>query len=78
MVKLTIQELQARLPDIIHNLQMGEEILVLENNLPVAKLVKSINAPKSALRPAPGHGKGMITVIQDDREHLQDFADYMP
>ncbi|APB32591.1 hypothetical protein GlitD10_0287, partial [Gloeomargarita lithophora Alchichica-D10] len=42
MVKLTIQELQAQLPDIIHNLQMGEEILVFENDLPVAKLVKPI------------------------------------
>jgi antitoxin (DNA-binding transcriptional repressor) of toxin-antitoxin stability system len=31
-----------------------------------------------AKRPAPGLGKGMITIISDDEEHLKDFAGYMP
>ena len=32
----------------------------------------------TGLRPPPGLGKGFITVIEDDEEHLKDFADYMP
>ena len=31
-----------------------------------------------AKRPAPGLGKGMITIISDDEEHLKDFSGYMP
>jgi hypothetical protein len=30
------------------------------------------------LRPPPGLGKGIITVISDDDEHLKDFEEYMP
>lgn len=29
-------------------------------------------------RPLPGRGKGMLTVISEDDDHLKDFAEYMP
>lgn len=34
--------------------------------------------PEKRLRPAPGLGKGMLTIISDDDDHLKDFAEYMP
>lgn len=34
--------------------------------------------PASRLRPPPGLGKGYITVMSNDDDHLTDFADYMP
>ncbi|MCZ2341716.1 MAG: hypothetical protein LC104_07955 [Bacteroidales bacterium] len=73
---LTLAEAQARLPDLIHGLSPGEEVEITENNQTVAKLVIEVSKPR--LRSAPGLGKGMITIVSDDDEHLKDFAEYMP
>jgi prevent-host-death family protein len=78
MATVTIQEAQAKLPDLIHKLTPGEEVVITENNQPVAKLVSEQPKGKPGLRPAPGLGKGFITIISDDEEHLKDFAEYMP
>jgi hypothetical protein len=32
MATITIQEAQAKLPDLIHNLKPGEELMITENN----------------------------------------------
>ena len=74
---ITVEEAQARLKEIIHQLSPGEEIVITENQHPVAKLV-SEQSPKPRLRPPPGLGKGMITIVSDDDEHLEDFTEYMP
>ena len=78
MNAVTIQEAQAKLPDLIHNLTPGDELVITENNQPVAKLVSELPKPKPGLRPPPGLGKGFITIVSDDEEHLKDFAEYMP
>jgi prevent-host-death family protein len=78
MTTVTIQEAQAKLPDLIHKLMPGEEVVITENNQPVAKLVSENPKPKPPLRPPPGLGKGYIKILSDDDEHLKDFAEYMP
>lgn len=78
MQMLTIQEAQAQLPELIHKLMPGHEVVITENNQPVAKLVGEPQTPKAGLRPPPGLGKGCITIVADDDEHLKDFAEYMP
>jgi antitoxin (DNA-binding transcriptional repressor) of toxin-antitoxin stability system len=76
MTRVTIQEAQAKLPDLIHKLMPDEELVITENNQPVAKLVRE--KPAVRQRPQPGLCKGMITIVADDDEHLKDFAEYMP
>jgi prevent-host-death family protein len=76
MSSVTIQEAQAKLTQLIHQLRPGQEVVITENNQPVAKLVGS-RAPAQQ-RPQPGLAKGMITIVADDDEHLKDFAEYMP
>ncbi len=78
MATVTIQEAQAKLPDLIHKLKPGDEVVITENNQPVAKLVSELPKPNPGLRPPPGLGKGYIRIISDDDEHLKDFAEYMP
>ena len=78
MATVSIQEAQAQLVDLIHNLAPGGELVITENNHPVAKLVSESPALRSGLRPPPGLGKGYITVVSDDDEHLADFAEHMP
>ena len=75
MATITIQEAQAKLPDSIHKLAPGEELVITENNQPVAKLVAS---PADKPRPMPGRCKGMLTIVAEDDEHLEDFKEYMP
>lgn len=71
MATVTIQEAQARLSDLIHQLSPGEEVVITENNQPVAS-----RAEKP--RPLPGRCKGMLTIVAEDDEHLEDFKEYMP
>ena len=75
---ITIDEAQAKLKELIHRLAPGEEVIITENQQPVAKLVNQPPKPQPGLRPPPGLGKGWITIISDDDEHLKDFGDYMP
>lgn len=75
---ISIDDAQARLKELIHQLAPGEEVIIIENQQPVAKLVSEPSNPRAALRPPPGLGKGFITVVSDDDEHLKDFGDYMP
>ena len=39
MATVTIQEAQAKLADLIHKLTPGDEVVITENNQPVAKLI---------------------------------------
>jgi prevent-host-death family protein len=76
MTTITIQEAQAKLSELIHQLHPGEEVVITENDAPVAKLVSEKSVVRQ--RPQPGLCKGMITIVADDDEHLKDFEDYMP
>jgi antitoxin (DNA-binding transcriptional repressor) of toxin-antitoxin stability system len=77
MTSVTIEEAQAKLKELIHQMSPGEELIITENRHTVAKLV-SEPALKPRLRPGPGLGKGMLTIVSEDDEHLADFAEYMP
>ena len=74
---ITVEEAQAHLKELIGKLAPGEEVVITDDNNPVAKLVGQ-PSPRSRLRPPPGLGKGMITIVSDDDDHLKDFAEYMP
>lgn len=72
---ITIEEAQINLKDLIHQLASGQEIIITENQQPVAKLVS-----ESAKQRQPrkvGSAKGILVILQDDDEHLQDFEEYM-
>lgn len=75
---VTLDEAQINLKDLVHRMAPGEELVITENQTPVARLVSEQPRPAGRLRPAPGLGKGMITILSDDDEHLKDFAEYMP
>lgn len=73
---ITVEEAQANLKEIIHRMAPGDQVVLTENQQPVAKLV--CEQPQRVQRPAPGLGKGFVTIVTDDDEHLKDFAEYMP
>jgi antitoxin (DNA-binding transcriptional repressor) of toxin-antitoxin stability system len=73
---ITVEEAQARLKESIHQLAPGEEIVITEDRQPVAKLVGEQPGPRRQ-RPGPGLCKGMIAIVSEDEEHLEDFKEYM-
>jgi prevent-host-death family protein len=75
MSTVTIEEAQAKLPELIEKLAWGEEVVITRGAEPVARLV-SVAAAQP--RPVFGSCKGMLTIVSDDDAHLKDFADYMP
>lgn len=73
---ISLEEAQAKLVELVAKLDPGEELLITQNQQPVAKLVGERLAK---LKPrVPGTCKGMIKLLVEDEEHLKDFAGYMP
>jgi len=75
-ITVPIDEAQSRLAELIRQLAPGEEIIITENQQPVARLAAEKSPPRQ--RRVPGLGKGMITILSDDDDHLKDFEEYMP
>ena len=70
----TIEDVQARLPEILDTLAPGEEVLITRDGKPVAKLVPEM--PKGV--PIFGRGKGMVLYMAPDFDApLDDFKEYM-
>jgi antitoxin (DNA-binding transcriptional repressor) of toxin-antitoxin stability system len=73
---LAVEDMKLTLPELLDSLTPGDEVILTRNHQPVAKLV-SAKPPERKPR-VPGLGKGMITIISEDDDHLRDFAEYMP
>jgi hypothetical protein len=56
----------------------AKEVVITENQQPVARFGGEQPKTKPGLRLLPGLGKGFITVLSDDDEHLKEFEAYMP
>jgi len=65
MTTISIEEAQVKLPDLIHRLQPGDEVVITENNQPVARLVP---APSESQRQPrqPGLLKGSVLYMAPD------------
>jgi prevent-host-death family protein len=73
---VTVQEAQAKLKELIDGLVPGEEVIITENQQPVAKLIGE--RPARPPRPAPGLGNGSILYMAPDfDEPLEEFKEYM-
>ncbi len=66
---------QATLSELVAGLTPDDDIVIMKDHKPVAKLVAT-----SAVRPprVPGLMKGKLIILAEDDEHLKDFEEYMP
>jgi antitoxin (DNA-binding transcriptional repressor) of toxin-antitoxin stability system len=76
MQTTTIEDAQARLAAWISKLKPGEELVIIERDRPVARLVAEPSP--IAIPRQPGTAIGKLTIIEDDDSHLEDFREYMP
>jgi antitoxin (DNA-binding transcriptional repressor) of toxin-antitoxin stability system len=79
METVSIEEAQARLLDLIHRLTPGDELVITENDLPVARLVASVPPLPGAEPPRRlGSLRGTVQYMAPDFDApLDDFKDYM-
>jgi antitoxin (DNA-binding transcriptional repressor) of toxin-antitoxin stability system len=65
------------LADLIHRLSPGEEVVITENDKPVARLVPTPPSPKTARRQL-GTMKGTVLYLAPDFDApLEDFKEVM-
>lgn len=75
MTSLSIQE--AQLPDLVHGLTFGDEVVILENDHPVARIVPAAGQPQRPPR-RPGTLRGTVLYMASDFDApLEDFKEYM-
>ena len=77
MATITIQEAQATLSELIHRLSPGDEVVITENNQPVARLVPSERVPKPRSRQLGTLRGTVLHVSADFDAPLDDFKGYM-
>jgi antitoxin (DNA-binding transcriptional repressor) of toxin-antitoxin stability system len=76
MSTVTLEEAQAKLPELIAQLTPGEEMIITRNQQPVARLVRAQHAVRQPRQ--PGSAQGKLVILVEDEAHLEDFTDYMP
>ncbi|WAS06092.1 type II toxin-antitoxin system prevent-host-death family antitoxin [Gloeomargaritales cyanobacterium VI4D9] len=76
MTTVTIQEAQAQLPDLIHQLNPGEELVITENNQPVARLVPTASTAEDRKVPKFGTLKGTVLSMEHFDDPLEEFEEY--
>lgn len=75
-ITVTIEEAQANLKELLHQLSPGEEIIITEQHKAVARLRGELEKP--VRRPPPGLGKGSILHMSADfDEPLDEMAEYL-
>lgn len=75
MQTATVEEVQARLPDLLQQLGEDQELVIVAQGKPVGRLLP---APPPKGVPIYGRGKGKVISYVHDDEHLEDWAEYMP
>lgn len=75
MSTTTVEDVQSRLPEILEHLSPGDEVVITRDGQPVARLVSNSPLPRRPRK--AGSAKGVLVILQEDDEHLKDFAEYM-
>jgi antitoxin (DNA-binding transcriptional repressor) of toxin-antitoxin stability system len=77
MTSLSIEQAQANLADLVHGLTLGDEVVITENDQPVARIVSAAGQPQRPPRRL-GTLRGTVLYMAPDFDApLDDFKEYM-
>jgi prevent-host-death family protein len=62
---VSIKEAKAKLSELIHNLNPGDEVIITEKNVPVARLVPAVSPHQRQPR-RPGTLRGTVLYMAPD------------
>ncbi len=79
-LQVETDSVQAKLPEMLAAAKNGDEVLIVENNRPIAQLItvkadEPWTPPKSGRK--AGSMKGKIWIADDFDAPLEEFKDYM-
>lgn len=74
MSTISLQDARANLVELIHRLSPGEEIVITDNDRPVAKLTVAL--PAQVASPKLGTQPGTVLSMERFDDPLDDFEDY--
>jgi antitoxin (DNA-binding transcriptional repressor) of toxin-antitoxin stability system len=77
MATITLQEAQATLSDLVHRLVPGEELLITENDQPIAKLIPTPPEPPKKPRQLGTQRGSVLYMAPDFDAPLEDMKEYM-
>jgi antitoxin (DNA-binding transcriptional repressor) of toxin-antitoxin stability system len=78
MHHVTLEEAKHSLLTLIQNVIKGEEIVITQDEKPVAKLISAFKEDSTTpLKIKAGSAKGLIKIADDFDEPIEDFMDYM-
>lgn len=74
MVTVSLQEAQATLPELIRRLAPGEELVITDDDRPVARLTPALPPPK---KPREfGTLRGTVLSMEHFDDPLEEFEEY--
>jgi antitoxin (DNA-binding transcriptional repressor) of toxin-antitoxin stability system len=73
----TVKEAQARVPELIHRLAPGDEVVITENDRPVARIVPALPETRPKQRQLGTLHGTVLYVAPDCDAPLEDFKHYM-
>jgi prevent-host-death family protein len=74
MTAISLDQAQAQLPELVHGLAPGDQVVITENNLPVARLINAASSPQQRKL---GSMRGTVTYMAPDFDApLEDFQEY--
>ena len=74
-VERSLEEVQAKLPEIVNGLRKGDKVILMERECPVPRLLRPL--PTKRRPRTTGSARGRPTIMTGDHEHLTDFGNYM-
>lgn len=78
MVAVSIKEAQSKLSELIHHLAPGDEVIITENDQPVARLVPLDKSQPARPMRRLGTLRGTVVEVAADFDApLDDFKEYM-
>ncbi len=73
--RISIQEAQGKLKDLIAGLAPGAELVITDDERPIAKLVAESSPPADAAKRQGGQLKGQIVIANDFDQLPSDIAE---
>ena len=72
---IPIEQAATQLSGLVHAMRPGDEIVLTDNNLPIARILPvAFPQPRTA-----GTCRGMLEILSDDAaDALGEFQDYLP
>ncbi len=70
---INLKKAREHLEELVLALKPGDEIILTQDGKTVGKIVNNVGDNNCR----PGLGVGLLSIINDDDSHLEDFKDYM-